>query len=118
MFTYQKPLIDPFGIPKLAYYANQSVFQPIWAGSSNVDVVYGPADHISPVLFNLGQPKTVDLTIELKNDKGKRIDRKIFKNIQVAGGRTVVNLDGFRFKTVPDGYYFLVYTVKEQNPSL
>lgn len=116
MFTYQKPLIDPFGIPKLAYYANQSVFQPIWAGSSNVDVVYGPADHISPVLFNLGQPKTVDLTIELKNDKGKRIDRKIFKNIQVAGGRTVVNLDGFRFKTVPDGYYFLVYTVKEQNP--
>lgn len=71
MFTYQKPLIDPFGIPKLAYYANQSVFQPIWAGSSNVDVVYGPADHISPVLFNLGQPKTIDLTIELKMIKGK-----------------------------------------------
>ena len=54
--------------------------------------------------------------IELKNDKGKRIDRKVFKNIQVAGGRTVVNLDSFRFKTVPDGCYFLVYTVKEQNP--
>ena len=60
--------------------------------------------------------KTVDLIIELKNDKGKRIDRKVFKNIQVAGGRTVVNLDSFRFKTVPDGCYFLVYTVKEQNP--
>ena len=65
------------------------------------------------VLFNLGQPRTVDLTIELKNDKGKRIDRKVFKNIQVDGGRTVLNLDGFRFKTVPDGCYFIMYTVKE-----
>ncbi|MBC5632984.1 glycosyl hydrolase family 2 [Parabacteroides hominis] len=116
MFTYQKPLTDPFGVPKLAYYANQSVFQPIWAGSGNVDVVYGPADRISPVLFNLGQPRTVDLAIELKNDKGKRIDRKVFKNIQIAGGRTIVNLDSFRFKTVPDGCYFLVYTIKELNP--
>lgn len=113
MFTYQKPLTDPFGVPKLVYYANQSVFKPVWAGSGNVDVVYGPGDRIDPVLFNLGQPRTVDLTIELKNDKGKRIDRKVFKNIQVDGGRTVLKLDGFRFKTVPDGCYFIMYTVKE-----
>lgn len=113
MFTYQKPLTDPFGVPKLAYYANQSVFQPIWAGSCDVDVVYGPGDCITPVIFNLGKPKTVDLTIDLKNDKGKRVYRKVIKNIHVDGGRTIVNLDGFRFKTVPDGYYFIVYSVKE-----
>ena len=33
MFTYQKPLLDAFGVPKLAYYANKQAFGRMWAAS-------------------------------------------------------------------------------------
>lgn len=66
MFTYQKPLVDAFGVPKLAFYANKQVFGRIWAASENVDVVYGPDDFITPVIFNLGEECQVDLEVRLK----------------------------------------------------
>ena len=77
MFTYQKPLVDAFGVPKLAFYANRQVFERIWAASDNVDVVYGPDDCIQPIIFNLDEPCTADLTIELgfSSDMGVTNDR-------------------------------------------
>lgn len=112
MFTYQKPLVDPFGVPKLAFHTNKMVFNTIWAASDNVDVVYGPGDTITPVIFNIGDKRNIDLTIELQNEKGKSVDRKIIRNIEVDGGRTIIKLDDFKFKRVPDGYYFIVYSIK------
>lgn len=114
MFTYQKPLVDAVGVPKLAFYANKQVFNRIWAASDNVDVVYGPADLITPVIFNLGDERIVDLTIELKNDKGKTVERKKIKNIQVDKGRSVTKLDCFQFKPKEDGCYFIVYTITDE----
>lgn len=113
MFTYQKPLVDAVGVPKLAYYANKQVFNRTWAASNDVDVVYGPNDLISPVIFNLGEERTVNLTIELKNNKGKTVERKKIKNIPIDKGCSVTKLDSFRFKTQQDGCYFVVYTLTE-----
>lgn len=113
MFTYQKPLVDAMGVPKLAFYANKQVFNRIWAASDNIDVVYGPDDLITPVIFNLGDERVVNLTIELKNDKGKTVECKRIKNIQVDKGRSVTKLDSFRFKTKHDGCYFIVYRITE-----
>lgn len=113
MFTYQKPLVDPFGVPKLAFYANKQVFNRIWAASKNTDVVYGPDDVIVPVVFNLGEKVTVNLTVELKNEKGKVMDKKLIKNILLPAGRSVTTLDEIKFKKVPDGNYFVVYNIRK-----
>ena len=113
MGTYQKPLIDNLAHPKLAYYTNKMAFQRTWAASADVDVVYGPADEVRPVIHHLGQKKTVDLVIELKNLKGKTLDREVMKNIELAEGRNITRIKGFRFKSVKDGVYGIQYTLRE-----
>ncbi len=113
MFTYQKPLIDPYYVPKLAFYANKMAFQKLWAASDDVDVAYGPADRISPVVFNLGEACVVDLTVELQNEKGRVIERKVFRNIDVPEGRSVTRLTPFRFRSSREGCHFIVYKLTE-----
>ncbi|MDO9326889.1 MAG: hypothetical protein Q7T80_18220 [Methanoregula sp.] len=109
MGTYQKALIDNLRHPKLAYYVNKMVFQKDWAGSNDVDVVYGPADSINPVINHLGNEQLVDLVLELKDLQGKVLDKKIFKNIDLQNGHTINQLEGFRFKNVKDGIYVVNY---------
>ena len=111
MFTYQKPLVDPFNVPKLAFYANRMVFQRLWAASNDVDTVYGPSDCVKPVIFNLGDECVADLTIELCNSRGKVIERKVLRNIKVAQGRSVTHLEPFRFKSAREGCHFIVYKI-------
>lgn len=109
MFTYQKPLIDPFCVPKLAFYANRMAFQKIWAGSDDVDTTYGPNDQIRPVIFNMDGECTATLTVELQNEKGRVLERKVFSDIQVPQGRSVTKLNPFRFKRKGEGCHFIVY---------
>ncbi|MBQ7180091.1 MAG: glycosyl hydrolase family 2 [Bacteroidaceae bacterium] len=109
MFTYLKPLVDPFCVPKLAFHANRMAFQRLWAGSDDVDTVYGPDDTIRPVIFNLDEACTVTLTVELQNAKGRTLEKKTFKNVQVPAGRSVTRLEPFRFRKGGEGCRFLVY---------
>lgn len=113
MGTYKKPLIDNLGHPKLAYYVNRMVFQKTWAGSNNVDVVYGPDDQIRPVISHLGNSEKADLLIQLKSFNGKVIDKKRFMDIELKGGHSFTELDGSRFRNVPDGIYVITYDVTE-----
>lgn len=109
MFTYQKPLVDCYYVPKLAFHANKMVFGRIWAASDDVDTVYGPSDMIRPVVFNLGDACLATLVVELCNEKGKVIERRTFKDVNVEAGRSVTRLEPFRFKTKKAGCYFVVY---------
>ena len=111
MGTYQKPLIDNSRHPKLAWYTNKMVFQKTWAGSNDVDVVYGPEDTITPVIHHLGDEKMVDLLVELKDHNGKIVERKTFNGIQLKPGRSVTELKGFRFNKPADGIYLVEYTI-------
>lgn len=113
MFTYQKPLVDPFYVPKLAYHANRMAFNRIWAASDDVDVVYGPQDEIRPVIFNLEDECNVNLTVELQNEAGRVVERKVFKNVSVQAGRSVTRLDAFRFRNKREGCYFVVYKLQK-----
>ena len=113
MFTYQKPLVDPYYVPKLAFYANKMVFSRIWAASDDVDTVYGPDDYVNPVIFNLDDACTVNLTIELKNSRGKLIERKVFKNVDVPAGRSVTRIEPFRFNARKEGCCFIVYKISK-----
>ena len=112
MFTYQKPLVDPFYVPKLAFHANRMAFNRIWAASDDVDTVYGPQDEIRPVIFNMEDACTVNLTIELQNASGRVVERKQFKNIEVTAGRSTTRLEGFRFRNNREGCYFVVYKIE------
>lgn len=115
MFTYQKPLVDAVGVPKLAYYANKQAFHRTWAASDNVDVVYGPDDSVTPVVFNLGEGYVATLTVELKNEQGKTVERKRMKHVQVPQGRSATRLKPFRFKARREGCHFIVYTLRVEN---
>jgi hypothetical protein len=109
MFTYQKPLVDPYYVPKLAFHANKMVFNRTWAASDDVDTVYGPDDMIHPVIFNLEDASVVDLTVELCTAKGKVVERKVFRNVEVPQGRSVTRLEPFRFRKKHEGCHFIVY---------
>lgn len=109
MFTYQKPLIDAFCVPKLAFHANRMAFRRLWAASDNVDTVYGPGDSITPVVFNLDGACRVRLEVQLQDEKGKMLERRVFKDVEVPAGRSVTRLESFRFRTRREGCCFIVY---------
>lgn len=111
MGTYQKPLIDNLGHPKLAYHVNRMVFQPTWAGSDNVDVVHGPADMITPVIHHLGEEKKVDLEVILTTVDGKSVEKKRYNAIELDEGRSVTRLEPFRFKKAKEGTYAIHYVI-------
>jgi len=113
MGAYKKPLIDCLGYPKLAFYTNKMAFQKTWAGSNNVDVVYGPGDKIVPVIYHLGNATIIDLTINLKNLNNIIIDKKSFKRIDLQQGKSVKQLDAFRFKKVPEAIYSIEYVINK-----
>lgn len=112
MFTYQKPLIDAFCVPKLAFHANRMAFQRLWAASDDVDTVYGPGDSITPVIFNLDGACTVRLEVQLQDEKGKVLERKVFRQVEVPEGRSVTRLAPFRFRSRRSGCHFIVYQVR------
>jgi Glycosyl hydrolases family 2 len=115
MGTYQKPLIDNMRHPKLAFYINKMIFQKTWAGSKNVDVVYGPDDKILPIINHLGKEQRVNLTVSLLDLKRNVKDKRIFKKIDLNNGHVISELEAFRFKNVKDGIYFIVYEISETN---
>jgi len=112
--TYKKPVIDYMGHAKLAFHIHKAAFQPILAGSNNIDVVYGPGDNITPMVLNLGAGKNIKLTILVKDKyEGKIIDRKVYKNVHLEAGRTVTELESFKPGFTIEGLYFIEYLVEE-----
>ncbi len=111
MGTYQKPLIDNLRHPKLAFYIKKMITQRTWAGSHNVDVVYGPDDTITPVINHLGEERKVNLHVTLKNLNGDVLDEKIIENIELKGGHDIKQVEGFRFNKVKNGTYAIVYEI-------
>src|SRR5690606_17627662 len=107
--TYQKPLIDNLRYPKLAYYTNRMVFQRTWAGSNNVDVVYGPEDLIEPVIHHIGRKKEIVLIVSLLDIDGTVISKKKFFDIYLSGGRNVVKLPSFHFEDTEEGVFIIKY---------
>lgn len=111
--TYKKPLLDNFCHAKLAYWVNGTVFQKVFAGSSDVDVVYGPGDEISPVIMNLGTSRTVDCSVTVKTADGKTVETKTYLEVTLPSGRTVTKLPAFKPSFTGNGYYAVEYTVTE-----
>lgn len=112
MGTYQKPLMDNLGHPKLAFYIHQMVYQRTWAASDDVDVVYGPEDYIKPVIHHLGESAETDLLITLRDANNEVIDMKSFKNISLPEGRNVIRLPVFQFENNKEGIYFIQYELR------
>ena len=112
--TYKKPIIDFLGYAKLACNIHKNAYQPVLAGSNNVDVVYGPDDAIIPMILNLGEGKRVKLTVEVKDHiNGKLIDRKVYRSVSIPEGRTVTELESFKPEFNQEGLYFIQYLVDE-----
>jgi hypothetical protein len=109
--TYEKPLLDPFGYAKLAWHIHKMVFQPVLAGSVDVDTVYGPNDKITPCVFNLGPARVVNLTLTVKSVAGVILDKKTFKALKLAAGRSLLRLPPVRPVLPVKGLCVIEYTV-------
>jgi hypothetical protein len=113
--TYLKPLTDYYGHSKLAFYTIKMAFQNTLAGSHNVDMVYGPNDELKPAVMNLGEAKTVNITVNVKDIKGSVLDQKIYKNVKLQRGRTVKNMPAFIPNVNVDGFFIFEYTIEKVN---
>lgn len=102
--TYEKPLLDPLGYAKLAWHIHKLFGTQVLAGSDNVDTVYGPGDTITPCLFNVGDARTVDLTVTVKSPDGTLSDQRHFPGVKLAGGCALTKLPSFLPK-LPSGPY-------------
>lgn len=114
--TYEKPLIDPLGYSKLAWHIHKLFSTQVLAGSDNVDTVYGPADRITPCLFNIGGTRRVDLTVIVKAPNGAISDQRRFSNMKLEGGCTLTKLPPFQPKLPTDPYCAIEYTVETKQP--
>ncbi len=113
--TYEKPLLDPMGHAKLAWHIHKLLTQPIFAGSDNVDVVYGPNDQIVPTIFSEGDSCTVDLSIQVKTLQGTLISSLELKNIFIPAGRQVTRLAPVRPQFPDQGTCVIEYTVTKSS---
>ena len=111
--TYQKPLIDYFGYSKMAFHTVKMVFQPVLAGSRNVDLVYGQNDSIPIVVMNMGDEKTVDLNVKIITPEGETIAEKTFSDLKLPAGRTFTDIKPWKPELSKDGYYIFKYELKE-----
>ena len=111
MGTYQKPLIDALGHKKLAFYAHCMGFQQMLAGSKNVDVVYGPDDQPQIIAMNLGKEAVVDIVLTVTNDKGKKVYKRVYKDIVLPAGRTVTDVARVSLPKLSDGFYYFNYQI-------
>ena len=87
-------------------------FGRTWAASYDVDTVYGPGDVVQPVIFNMNGASKANLIVELQNEKGRVLERKVFKGVEVPEGRSVTRLEPFRFRNSSEGLRFIVYKLQ------
>jgi len=113
MGTYKKPLIDCLGRAKLAFYANKMAFQRVLAGSGNVDVVYGPDDVLEPVIMNLGPGRRVDLRVTVADMKDAVLADEVYEGVELAAGRSVKRLRGFKPPLAGEQYFIVKYVITE-----
>lgn len=111
--TYQKPLIDYYGHAKMAFYAIKMVFQPVLAGSRNVDMVYGPEDKFPVVVMNMGKERLVNVTAKVKDMNGVEVFSHSWNNILLLMGRSFTDITGFHPKVPENGTYAIEYIVEE-----
>ena len=114
MGTYQKPLVDALGHKKLAFYAHRMGFQQVLAGSKDVDMVYGPDDHSTVTVLNLGDEQRASVTVTVRNTRGRQVHRQVFRNVTLPQGRTATDVGQLALPGLPDGYYFFEYQVNKQ----
>ena len=113
--TYQKPLVDYYGHAKIAYNTVSMAYQPILAGSRNVDIVYGPGDSVPITVMNLGKARTADVIVSVQTVEGDEVMRKVYGGVDLPAGRSFTNLPSFKPEKLKDGFYTFRYTVIDAN---
>lgn len=111
--TYMKPLLDYENHAKLGYHAMEMVYQPVLAGSKNVDIVYGPGDKIPVMVMNKGEARTVDVKVLVKTMNGNIVAETIYKGVNLPDGREVIDLGYWMPELEPENYYAFEYIVIE-----
>ncbi|MBR1707202.1 MAG: hypothetical protein IJ719_00030 [Clostridia bacterium] len=102
--TYKKSMLDYYGQPKLCYYAHQMAFWNVLGFSGNVDMVYGTKNTVPVILMNLGEEKTVTLTIQVKDANDEIVHMQTFVDIHLAAGRTVTRVSDMALPKLNDDH--------------
>lgn len=89
-------------------------FQSVLAGSKDVDIVYGPSDAPELLVLNIGSERTVDVIVEIINEEGELMDKRIYQNVALPSGRTSTVLGKLELPKLSDGYYFFGYQIMQK----
>ncbi len=104
---------------EINYYVYGSILQETVATSDNVDVVCGPKDKINSVIFNIGERKVVNLTINMRRPDGFILLTKTYENITLDKNRTQTHLPSFipnhskNEKVDLSGNYVMEYVIED-----
>lgn len=111
--SYEKPMIDYLGYSKIVFHTVKMAFQEVLACSRNVDVVYGPGDAVPIVVLNLGDGKTVTVTVQAKDLEGNVLQEKIYPEVILPAGRTATQLEDFKPEFNGEGFVVMEYSVTQ-----
>jgi hypothetical protein len=89
--------------------------QPTLAGSGNVDTVYGPGDTVPVIVLNIGETKIADVHVTARQVDGGDVQKKIYKDIRLASGRTVTQLKPWKPDLQSEGGYIFEYEVETKD---
>jgi hypothetical protein len=109
--TYEKPITDYYGQAKIAFHAIKMAFQPVLAGSKNVDTAYGPGDKIPVAVLNLGPARDVEVSVRVCTIEGQEVARKTYAKVRLPAGRTCTNLPPTHFSLPVERFYAFEYQV-------
>ncbi len=109
--SYLKPPFDYQGYPKLSFYALREVFQNAVCFDESTDLLWGEDHLLRPLLCGCPDGKTYQVSITIENLKGEAIRKLAFDPVQF--DRSVVKLEAREIGDLQDGYYRIVYEVKE-----
>ncbi|MBQ3427467.1 MAG: hypothetical protein IJH37_10055 [Clostridia bacterium] len=109
--TYMKNIVDFYGQAKLGYYAHRMAFQDVIACSGNADMVYGPEDTVPVIVMNIGDAKTVNVSVQVISQNNDIVFETVISDVELAEGRTVTKAADIKLPNTADGLYMIRYTL-------
>ena len=108
--SYLKPPIDFYGYAKYAFYVMKSDFAPVICYFDDTDVKFGKGFTITPKISGAAKGKSYAVTVRVKSERGKTIDKKI---CDVVADGFNVTLEKWQPKVEENGFYEIEYSVEE-----
>lgn len=109
--SYLKPPFDYQGYPKLSFYALRETFQDAVCFDRSTDIVWGEGHKLHPLLCGCPDGKSYQVEVRIESLEGEVLSEMRLGPARL--DRSVVALGEREMPQLEDGYYRIIYEVKE-----